>query len=101
MRGLHAHPSHILLILTYLTYPFPSIIMIIHNPTKEQADCIFQIISKRGEIATTIVTTNLIPSNWGKIFDSVTATAILDRLSMNGTFITFEGRSYRNRRGKD
>jgi DNA replication protein DnaC len=70
-------------------------------PTKEQADCIFQIISKRGEIATTIVTTNLIPSNWGKIFDSVTATAILDRLSMNGTFITFEGRSYRNRRGKD
>ena len=70
-------------------------------PTKEQADCIFQIISKRTEVATTIVTTNLIPSNWGKIFDSITATAILDRLSMNGTFITFEGKSYRNRRDKN
>ncbi|MDA8163178.1 MAG: ATP-binding protein [Desulfobacteraceae bacterium] len=64
-------------------------------PTKEQADCIFQIISKRTEIATTIVTTNLLPSQWGKVFDTVTASAILDRLSMNGRFITFEGRSYR------
>lgn len=67
-------------------------------PTRDQADCIFQIISKRTEVKTTIVTTNLIPSNWGKIFDSVTASAILDRLSMNGTFITFEGRSYRSKR---
>jgi DNA replication protein DnaC len=67
-------------------------------PTKEQADFIFQIISKRTEIATTIVTTNLIPSNWGKIFDTTTASAILDRLSMNGKFITFEGRSYRSKK---
>lgn len=65
--------------------------------TKDQADCLFQIISKRTEIGTTIVTTNLIPSQWGKVFDSVTASAILDRLTMNGKFITFEGRSYRNR----
>jgi DNA replication protein DnaC len=64
-------------------------------PTKEQADCIFQIVSKRIEIGTTIVTTNLIPSHWGKVFDAVTASAILDRLSMNGRFITFEGKSYR------
>lgn len=67
-------------------------------PTKEQADCIFQIISKRSEVKTTIVTTNLIPSQWGKIFDSVTASAILDRLSMNGKFIIFEGRSYRSKK---
>jgi DNA replication protein DnaC len=67
-------------------------------PSKEQADAFFQIISKRSEIATTIVTTNLIPSDWGKIFDSVTATAILDRLSMNGRFITLEGRSYRRKK---
>lgn len=66
-------------------------------PSKEQADCIFQIISKRAEIGTTVVTANLVPSNWGKVFDTVTASAILDRLSMKGKFITFEGRSYRNR----
>lgn len=67
-------------------------------PTKEQADWIFQIFSKRTEVTTTLVTTNLIPSQWGKIFDSVTASAILDRLSMNGKFITFEGRSYRSKK---
>ncbi len=66
-------------------------------PTKEQADCIFQIISKRVEVTTTIVTTNLIPSQWGKVFDTVTASAILDRLSLNGRFITFDGRSYRSK----
>jgi DNA replication protein DnaC len=67
-------------------------------PSREHADHLFQIISKRAEIGTTIVTTNLIPSQWGKMFNSVTASAILDRLSMNGTFVTFEGRSYRNRK---
>jgi DNA replication protein DnaC len=67
-------------------------------PSKEQADWIFQILSKRTEVTSTIVTTNLTPSNWGKVFDSVTASAILDRLSMNGKFITFEGRSYRSKK---
>jgi DNA replication protein DnaC len=67
-------------------------------PSKELADYIFQIISKRSEVGTTIVTTNLIPSQWGKTFDTVTASAILDRLSFNGHFFTFEGRSYRSKR---
>lgn len=67
-------------------------------PSREDSNYIFQIISKRSEMYPTLITTNLIPSQWGKIFDSATATAILDRLSMNGTFITFEGRSYRNKK---
>ena len=67
-------------------------------PTQEQANDIFQIISKRSEIASTIVTTNLVPSQWGKIFEAATATAILDRLSLNGRFITCEGRSYRSKK---
>jgi DNA replication protein DnaC len=70
-------------------------------PSREHADFIFQIISKRSEVGTTLVTTNLIPSQWGKIFDSVTASAILDRLSMNGTFISLEGRSYRKKKNKE
>jgi DNA replication protein DnaC len=70
-------------------------------PSREHADYLFQIISKRSETGTTLVTTNLIPSQWGKIFDSVTASAILDRLSLNGTFITFEGRSYRKKNSKE
>jgi len=62
---------------------------------KEDTDILFQIISKRNEILPTIVTTNLSPKDWGSIFSTTAASAILDRLSFNGTFITFEGRSYR------
>ncbi len=67
-------------------------------PTQEQASDIFQIISKRSELFSTVVTTNLIPSQWGKIFETSTATAILDRLSLNGSFATCEGRSYRSKK---
>lgn len=67
-------------------------------PSQEEANDIFQIISKRSEIGSTIVTTNLVPSAWGKIFDAATATAILDRLSLKGTFLTLEGHSYRGRK---
>ena len=62
---------------------------------KEDTDIIFQIISKRTEILPTLVTTNLAPKEWGSIFSGAAASAILDRLSFNGRFITFEGRSYR------
>jgi DNA replication protein DnaC len=62
---------------------------------KEDTDILFQIISKRNEILPTIVTTNLAPKEWGSIFSATAASAILDRLSFNGRFITFQGRSYR------
>ena len=67
-------------------------------PNPDEANDIFQIISKRSELTPTVVTTNLVPSQWGKIFEASTATAILDRLSLNGCFITCEGRSYRSRK---
>jgi DNA replication protein DnaC len=67
-------------------------------PSKDQADAIFQIIAKRAESKTTIMTTNLVPSQWNKVFDATTATAILDRLTMNGTFLAMEGRSYRSKK---
>ncbi len=62
---------------------------------KEDTDVIFQVISKRTEMLPTIVTTNLPPKEWGSIFSGAAASAILDRLSFNGRFLTFEGRSYR------
>jgi len=67
-------------------------------PSQEHTNYIFQIISKRSEIASTLITTNLVPSQWGKIFDSATASAILDRLVLKGSFITLEGKSYRSKK---
>ena len=68
------------------------------HPTSDQAGDIFQIISKRSELLPTIITTNLIPSKWGRMFEASTATAILDRLSLQGSFIPCEGRSYRTKK---
>jgi DNA replication protein DnaC len=62
---------------------------------KEDTDILFQVISKRAEILPTLVSTNLSPKDWGSIFTGAAASAILDRLSFNGRFLTFEGRSYR------
>jgi len=65
-------------------------------PSQEEANDLFQIVSKRSELFPTLVTTNLVPSAWGKIFEAATATAILDRLNLKGMFLTLEGRSYRS-----
>jgi len=62
---------------------------------KEDTDILFQVISKRAEMLPTLVSTNLPPKDWGSIFTGAAASAILDRLSFNGRFLTFEGRSYR------
>jgi DNA replication protein DnaC len=64
---------------------------------KDDGDLLFQIISKRSERYPTIVTTNLAPKQWGSLFSGPAASAILDRLSYNGKFITMEGKSYRLR----
>ncbi len=86
---LNYYSSIKVLCLDELGYVFPS---------NDEANDIFQIISKRSELMPTIVTTNLVPSQWGKIFEAATATAILDRLTLNGCFITCEGKSYRSRK---
>ncbi len=65
---------------------------------RDDTDILFQIISKRSEIAPTIITTNLKPSEWGTILSGPAASAILDRLNLNGYFLTWEGKSYRDRR---
>lgn len=62
---------------------------------KDAGDLLFQIIAKRSESLPTIITTNLLPKQWGSIFAGPAATAILDRLNYNGRFITMEGPSYR------
>ncbi|MCP4233146.1 MAG: ATP-binding protein [Aestuariibacter sp.] len=58
----------------------------------------FQVISARHQVKSTMITTNLPFSAWGKIFDSTTvATAIADRLVYNSEILVLEGTSYRKR----
>ena len=61
-----------------------------------QAGLFFQLISKRYEKGSIIVTSNKNPDQWGNIFnDNVVATAILDRLFHHCHPFVINGKSYR------
>lgn len=63
---------------------------------KQGRDLFFQVISKRGETGSIILTTNKPFKDWGDIFeDNAVATAIAERLIEHGELIKIEGTSYR------
>ena len=64
----------------------------------ESSNLLFQLIARRYEKNSTIVTTNKSLSRWGEVFgDPVIANAILDRLLHHSTVINIVGRSYRTK----
>jgi DNA replication protein DnaC len=64
---------------------------------REQADMFFQVIAKRYEKASLLVTSNLPFSQWDQVFaqDSTLTTALLDRLLHHARVIAIQGESYR------
>ena len=64
----------------------------------ESSNLLFQLIARRYEKNSTIITTNKSLSRWGEVFgDPVIANAILDRLLHHSTVINIVGRSYRTK----
>lgn len=65
---------------------------------EEAASAIFQVVSRRVEHGSIIVTTNRSIASWGEIFsDSMMAAAILDRFLYRATLLSINGDSYRMR----
>lgn len=63
---------------------------------KQGANLFFQLITKRYEKHSTIITTNQTFNKWGDVFsDNILANAILDRLLHHSTVINIKGTSYR------
>ena len=63
---------------------------------KNGANLLFQLIARRYEKTSTIITTNQAFSKWGEVFDDpVIANAILDRLIHHSHIIKIIGPSYR------
>lgn len=63
---------------------------------KNGANLLFQLITKRYERNSTIITSNQTFNKWGDIFDdNILANAILDRLIHHSTVINISGKSYR------
>jgi DNA replication protein DnaC len=67
------------------------------SPSIDSASiCFFQLISRRYERGSMILTSNQSFGNWGEIFgDQVLAAAILDRILHHSVVINIRGKSYR------
>ena len=59
----------------------------------------FQVVAARYECKSTVITTNRIFREWGKIFDvdNTLAMAMIDRLMHHGEALVIDGESYRTR----
>lgn len=63
---------------------------------EEEAKMFFQLVDMRYEKKSTIITSNINLSDWGKLFaDSLIASAILDRLVHHSSIVNILGNSYR------
>jgi len=66
------------------------------------ADLLFQVVSRRYEKKSLVLTTNLAFSDWPTVFPSATcATALIDRVIHHADVIAIEGESYRLREAKE
>jgi DNA replication protein DnaC len=62
------------------------------------ADLLFQVISRRYERASLLVTTNLAFKDWGTVLpNAACVTALIDRLTHHAEIIAISGESYRRR----
>lgn len=85
----------------------PSILIIdeigYFNMSKEESNHFFQIISKRYERGSVILTSNLVFSKWKQVFsgDKIVTAAILDRVLHHSHIINIQGDSYRLKEQKE
>jgi DNA replication protein DnaC len=86
-RQLHAYSRPALLVIDEVGY---------QPLDRTSANLVFQLISRRYEKGSIIITSNKAFSEWGQIFtDEVLATAILDRLLHHCDVISINGPSWR------
>jgi DNA replication protein DnaC len=70
--------------------------------SQEHADLLFQLIHRRTEEKSTIITTNIVFQDWPTMFPNTsTVTAIVDRLIERCEVIQIIGNSYRQKRHKE
>lgn len=66
------------------------------------ADLLFEVISRRYEEKSTLITTNRPFSEWGELFPNASCVvSLIDRLVHNAEIIPFEGESYRLKEAKE
>jgi len=70
--------------------------------SNRHADLLFEIINRRYENKSTLITTNRPFSEWGEVFPGAACVvSLIDRLIHHAEIITFEGESYRLKEAKE
>jgi len=89
--GLYARPRLLLIDeIGYLSY------------SNRHADLLFEVVSRRYEEKSTLVTTNRPFSEWGEVFpNAACVVSLVDRLVHNAEIIQIEGESYRLKEAKE
>jgi DNA replication protein DnaC len=100
VRNLKAAEDHGRLMSKLTGYLRPSVLVVDevgYQPLQRaEANLVFQVISKRYEKGSIILTSNKTFGEWGQVFgDEVLATAILDRLLHHCEVVPINGNSYR------
>lgn len=66
------------------------------------ADMLFEVVNRRYEKNSTVITTNLAFSQWPTVFPGASCvTAMLDRLTHHAEIVLIEGQSYRRREAEE
>jgi DNA replication protein DnaC len=92
-RRLRHYAKHSLLVLDEVGY------LAFDN---RNADLFFQVVSRRYEKKSVVLTTNLSFRDWPTIFPNATcATALIDRIIHHADVLAIEGQSYRLRQAED
>jgi len=99
LQAAHLDGSALYKLRTYLS---PSVLIVDelgYLPLDQaSANWIFQVVSRRSDRGSIILTSNRGFGDWGQVFaDPVVAAAIVDRLLGNATVLNIRGRSYRMR----
>ena len=72
------------------------------RPRPIHADLLFEIVSRRYQEKSTLVTTNRPFSEWGDVFpNAACVVSLVDRLVHNAEIIQIEGESYRLKEAKE
>jgi len=89
--GVYARPRLLLIDeIGYLSY------------SNRHADLLFEIVSRRYQEKSTLITTNRPFSEWGEVFPSAACVvSLVDRLVHNAEIIQIEGQSYRLKEAKE
>ena len=70
--------------------------------SNRHADLLFEIVSRRYEVKSTLITTNRPFAEWGELFPNASCVvSLVDRLVHNAEIIVFEGESYRLKEAKE